>query len=72
MTIRNQFDGSFLIKLMGFSLNVMTLLAIVLAIGLVVDDAIVMLETCIAMLKKGLVVFTPRLKAVAKFHIQLL
>ena len=30
--------------LFGFSINVMTLLAIILAIGLVVDDAIVMLE----------------------------
>jgi multidrug efflux pump len=34
----------FLIYLLGFSLNVLTLLALLLAIGLVVDDAIVMLE----------------------------
>jgi multidrug efflux pump len=33
-----------LIYLLGFSLNVLTLLALLLAIGLVVDDAIVMLE----------------------------
>jgi multidrug efflux pump len=33
-----------LMYLMGFSLNTLTLLAMVLAIGLVVDDAIVMLE----------------------------
>ncbi len=37
--------GSFFIMyLAGFSINVLTLLAIVLAIGLVVDDAIVMME----------------------------
>ncbi len=33
-----------LIYILGFSLNVLTLLALLLAIGLVVDDAIVMLE----------------------------
>lgn len=37
--------GAFgLILAMGFSINLLTLLAIVLAVGLVVDDAIVMLE----------------------------
>lgn len=34
----------FLIWILGFSINVLTLLAMLLAIGLVVDDAIVMLE----------------------------
>jgi multidrug efflux pump len=34
----------FLVWTMGFSINVLTLLGIVLAIGLVVDDAIVMME----------------------------
>ena len=34
----------FLIWLMGFSINLLTLLAMVLAIGIVVDDAIIMLE----------------------------
>jgi multidrug efflux pump len=34
----------FFIQLMGFSLNLLTLLAIVLAVGLVVDDAIVVVE----------------------------
>ncbi|MEX0958949.1 MAG: efflux RND transporter permease subunit [Burkholderiales bacterium] len=34
----------FFLYLMGFSVNVLTLLGIVLAVGLVVDDAIVMLE----------------------------
>jgi multidrug efflux pump len=37
--------GSFMLILaLGFSINVLTLLALILAIGLVVDDAIVMLE----------------------------
>ena len=34
----------FFMSIMGFSINTLTLLAMVLAIGLVVDDAIVMLE----------------------------
>ena len=40
--------------LCGFSINVMTLLAIILAIGLVVDDAIVMLENIHRYIEKGL------------------
>ncbi|NMT62402.1 efflux RND transporter permease subunit [Marinobacter orientalis] len=36
--------GAFLMLLMGFSLNLLTLLSMVLAIGLVVDDAIIMVE----------------------------
>lgn len=36
--------GAALMYAMGFTLNLLTLLAIVLAVGLVVDDAIVMLE----------------------------
>tara|TARA_R110000772_G_scaffold204812_2_gene314964 strand:- start:73092 stop:76166 length:3075 start_codon:yes stop_codon:yes gene_type:complete len=36
--------GLFLMQLMGFSINLLTLLAIVLAIGIVVDDAIIVLE----------------------------
>ncbi len=36
----------FFLYLMGFSVNVLTLLGLVLAIGLVVDDAIVVLENC--------------------------
>lgn len=43
----------FLIYLMGFSLNVLTLLALLLAIGLVVDDAIVMLENIERRLANG-------------------
>jgi len=45
VTIPISLIGSFLLlKLFGFSINIMTLLAMVLAIGLVVDDAIIMLE----------------------------
>ena len=36
--------GGFIMWLMGYSINLLTLLAIVLAIGLVVDDAIVVVE----------------------------
>jgi len=36
----------FFMYLMGFTVNVLTLLGLVLAIGLVVDDAIVVLENC--------------------------
>lgn len=43
----------FVIKLLGFSINVMSLLAMVLAIGLVVDDAIVMLENVHRHIEEG-------------------
>ncbi|KPK07489.1 MAG: multidrug transporter AcrB [Betaproteobacteria bacterium SG8_39] len=36
----------FFLYLLGFSVNVLTLLGVVLAVGLVVDDAIVVLENC--------------------------
>ena len=38
----------------GFSINTLSLLAMVLAIGLVVDDAIVMLENIYRHMEKGL------------------
>ena len=44
----------FLIWLMGFTINVLTLLGIVLAIGLVVDDAIVMLENIHRHVEEGM------------------
>ncbi|MDZ7715952.1 MAG: efflux RND transporter permease subunit [Balneolaceae bacterium] len=43
----------FIMFLAGFSINVLTLLAIVLAIGLVVDDAIVVLENIYAKIEQG-------------------
>jgi hypothetical protein len=39
--------------LMGFSLNLLTILAIVLAVGLVVDDAIVMVENVERHIREG-------------------
>ncbi|STX27832.1 integral membrane protein, AcrB/AcrD/AcrF family [Legionella beliardensis] len=42
------------LKLVGFSINLMTLLAMVLAIGLVVDDAIIALENIWRHIEKGL------------------
>ena len=44
----------FLMYLMNFSINVLTLLAIVLSIGLVVDDAIVVLENIYAKIEEGM------------------
>ncbi len=44
----------FVMYLAGFSINVLTLLALVLAIGLVVDDAIVVLENIYAKIEDGL------------------
>jgi len=38
---------------LGFSINIITLLALVLAIGLVVDDAIIVLENCFRHLEMG-------------------
>ncbi|MCU0411997.1 MAG: efflux RND transporter permease subunit [Bacteroidetes bacterium] len=47
--------GSFFIMyVMGFSINILTLLGIVLAIGLVVDDAIVVLENIYSKIEDGL------------------
>jgi multidrug efflux pump len=43
----------FFLYLLGFSINVLTLLGVVLAIGLVVDDAIVVLENCHRHLEMG-------------------
>ncbi len=44
----------FVMYVAGFSINVLTMLAIVLAIGLVVDDAIVVLENIYAKVEQGL------------------
>lgn len=54
MTIPVSLIGSFFIMyLAGFSINVLTLLGIVLAIGLVVDDAIVLMENIYAKIERG-------------------
>jgi len=44
----------FIMYLAGFTINVLTLLAIVLAIGLVVDDAIVMMENIYVKIENGM------------------
>ena len=51
--------GAFLMLWMGFSVNLLTLLAMVLAIGLVVDDAIVVVENVHRHIEMG----KPRLQA---------
>ncbi|HEX9756310.1 MAG TPA: efflux RND transporter permease subunit [Nitrospiria bacterium] len=45
--------GIFLMQLFGFTLNLLTLLAIVLSVGLVVDDAIVVVENAERHLRLG-------------------
>ena len=45
----------FIMYMAGFSINVLTLLGLVLAIGIVVDDAIVMLENIYAKVESGMV-----------------
>ena len=52
----------FVLYLCGFSINVLTLLAMVLAIGLVVDDAIVIVENIYHKIEGGM---TPKQAAVA-------
>src|SRR5438874_4797048 len=46
--------GVFLIQVFGFTINLLTLLAIVLSVGLVVDDAIVVVENVERHLREGL------------------
>jgi len=46
--------GFFIMYLAGYSINVLTLLAIVLAIGIVVDDAIVVMENIYVKVENGL------------------
>jgi multidrug efflux pump len=54
ITIPISLLGSLLfLKFLGYSINLMTLLAMVLAIGLVVDDAIVMLENIWRHIEEG-------------------
>lgn len=44
----------FIMYVMGFTINILTLLAIVLATGIVVDDAIVVMENIYAKIEKGI------------------
>ncbi|MBZ0215151.1 MAG: efflux RND transporter permease subunit, partial [Fimbriimonadaceae bacterium] len=63
VTIPVSLIGSFaLMYLFGFSINTLTLLAMVLAIGLVVDDAIVMLENIYRHVEDGMAPFDAAIK----------
>lgn len=63
ITIPVSLVGTFaLMTLAGFSINTLTLLALVLAIGLVVDDAIVMLENIYRHIEEGLDPFSAAIK----------
>ena len=55
VTIPVSLIGAFIfMSLLGYSINILTLLALVLAIGLVVDDAIVMLENIYRRIESGM------------------
>ena len=63
VTIPVSLIGTFsLMALAGFSINTLTLLALVLAIGLVVDDAIVMLENVYRHIEEGMEPFSAAVK----------
>ena len=65
VTIPVSLIGSFaLMALAGFTINTLTLLSLVLAIGLVVDDAIVVLENIFRHIEEGLAPFQAALKGV--------
>lgn len=62
-TIPVSLIGTFaLLALFGFSINTLTLLALVLAIGLVVDDAIVVLENIYRHIEEGMKPFEAAIK----------
>jgi len=65
VTIPVSLVGAFaLIALAGFTVNTLTLLALVLAIGLVVDDAIVVLENIFRHIEDGMEPFQAAIKGV--------
>ena len=65
VTIPVSLIGAFaLMALAGFTINTLTLLALVLAIGLVVDDAIVVLENIFRHIEEGLAPFQAAIKGV--------
>ena len=65
VTIPVSLIGAFaIIAAAGFTVNTLTLLALVLAIGLVVDDAIVVLENIFRHIEKGLTPFQAAIKGV--------
>ena len=57
--------GTFaIVRMAGFSLNILTLFALVLAIGTVVDDAIVVVEAVMAKLETGKIKGNPKEQAI--------
>ncbi len=65
VTIPVSLIGAFaMMALAGFTINTLTLLALVLAIGLVVDDAIVVLENIYRHIEEGLDPFSAAIKGV--------
>ena len=65
VTIPVALIGAFaLMAMAGFTINTLTLLALVLAIGLVVDDAIVVLENIFRHIEEGLDPFSASIKGV--------
>ncbi|MEJ6022997.1 efflux RND transporter permease subunit [Ramlibacter sp. PS4R-6] len=63
VTIPVSLIGAFaMMALFGFTINTLTLLALVLAIGLVVDDAIVMLENIFRHIEEGMDPFSAAIK----------
>lgn len=73
VTIPVSLIGSFaLIAAAGFTINTLTLLALVLAIGLVVDDAIVVLENIFRHIEEGLTPFQAALKGVKEISFAVL
>ncbi|WP_419728609.1 efflux RND transporter permease subunit [Lichenicola sp.] len=67
VTIPLSLTGTFaMMSLMGFSINLLTLLALVLAIGLVVDDAIIVVENVNRHLARGLAPIAAATEAAAE------
>src|SRR5205085_4627459 len=64
MTVPVSLIGAFIFfPLLGFSINVLSLLGLVLAIGIVVDDAIVVVEAVMHHIEHGLAPKEARIKA---------
>jgi HAE1 family hydrophobic/amphiphilic exporter-1 len=63
VTIIGAFAG---MALLGFSVNLMTLFALILAIGIVVDDAIVIVENCSHYIDEGLSPHDAAIKAMSE------
>jgi len=59
--------GAFIaMAMLGFSVNLMTLFALILAIGIVVDDAIMIVENCSRYIEKGLSPHDAAIKAMGE------